>query len=75
MSVETDTRDRVIRLEADFQNLEEKVSDMSRKVTQMHEVLMQAKGARYVIVAAAAIGGSIAGFLVKFIPWTANLPR
>lgn len=70
-----DTRDRVIRLEAEVQNLEEKVSDMSRKVTQMHEILMQAKGARYVIVAAAGIGGAIAGFMVKFIPWTATLPK
>jgi hypothetical protein len=70
-----DTRDRVIRLEAEVQNLEDKVSGMSRKVDEMHAILLQAKGARWVIVGSAAIAGFIASFLFKIIPWSYTLPK
>lgn len=70
-----DTRDRVIRLEAEVENLENAVHSMSHKVDQMHEVLMQAKGARYVIVAAAAVAGGITSFLIKMVPWAGTLPK
>jgi hypothetical protein len=70
-----DTRDRVIRLETQVENLDRDISSMKLKVDDMHEVLMQAKGARYVIAAAAAIAGGVTGFLVKFIPFSAGLPR
>ena len=70
-----DTRDRVIRMEAELDNLERQVSNMSAKIDDMHDIIMQARGARYVIAAAAALAGGVAGFLVKFIPYTTSLPR
>ena len=70
-----DTRDRVIRMEAELDNFEKQVTGMSSKIDDMHDVLMQARGARYVIAAAAAVAGGIAGYLVKFIPFSAGLPR
>ena len=70
-----DTRDRVIRMEAELDNLERQVTNMSSKIDDMHDVLMQARGARYVIAGAAAIAGGVAGFLVKFLPMTSGLPR
>lgn len=70
-----DTRDRVMRMEAELDNLEKRVVYMSRKIDEMYEVLMQARGARYVIAAAAALAGAITGFLVKFIPFSSGLPR
>lgn len=70
-----DTRDRVIRTEAEIENLERQVNSMSSKIDDMHDVLMQARGARYVIAAAAAAAGGITGFLVKFIPMSSSLPR
>lgn len=73
--MDSDTRDRVIRMEAEVDNLEKKVDEMSKKIDDMHNVFMQARGARYVIIGAAAIGGAITGFLVKLIPFTHNLPR
>lgn len=73
--IDTDTRDRVIRMEAEVDNLEKKVDEMSKKIDDMHNVFMQARGARYVIIGAAAIGGALASFLVKLIPFTQSLPR
>ncbi len=70
-----DTRDRVIRLEVQVRNLDQDITEMKSQVSEMHGVLMQAKGARYVIAAAAAVAGGVAGFLVKLIPFSNTLPR
>lgn len=70
-----DTRDRVIALEVKVQHLEDKLDKAATKITEMHDVFMQAKGARWVIVAAAGIGGAVAGFTVKFIPWIGTLSK
>ncbi len=69
MSIETDTRDRVIRLEAEVESLSEKVTSMDAKVTAMHELLLQAKGARWFLIAAAGLGGFISAKLTMFLPW------
>lgn len=63
-----DTRDRVIALEVQVKNLEGDVQGMSRKVDEMHEILLQAKGARWVIVSAAALAGGITALLTKLLP-------
>lgn len=73
--IDTDTRDRVIRMEAEVDNLEKKVDQMSKKIDDMHDIFMQARGARYIIIGAAAIGGAVTGFLVKLIPFTHSLPK
>lgn len=69
MSTETDTRDRVIRLEAEVESLTTTVESMHAKVTAMHELLLQAKGARWAILAAAAVGGFISAKIAPFFPW------
>lgn len=69
MSADTDTRDRVIRLETEVEQLTKTVASMDTKVTAMHELLMQAKGARWAIWAAAGIGGAVAAKLSIFLPW------
>jgi hypothetical protein len=73
--VTDDTRDRVMRLEVKVDNLTRAVESRDEKIDEMHNVLMQARGARYVIVAAAAMGGAVASFLVKFLPFSSTLPR
>ena len=75
MSVETDTRDRTIKLEADVEHLTEKVAEVSQKVNEMHALLLQAKGARWVILAMAAIGGFLSAKLSMFFPWLSIAPR
>lgn len=70
-----DTRDRVIALEVKVDNLTEAVKARDAKIDEMHNVLMQAKGARYVIVGAAAVAGAVTGFLMKILPFTHSLPK
>ena len=69
MSLESDTRDRVVALERDVRHLSAQVDEMSDKVTELHDVLMQARGVRWIIVLMAGIGGFVASKLGAFIPW------
>jgi hypothetical protein len=75
MSDQTDTRDRVIKLESDLKHLTDSVESMSAKVTAMHDLLNQARGARWLILTAAAIGGFVAAKLAAFVPWLSFTPR
>ena len=63
-----DTRDRVIRVEAEVDNIQATVSDMSKKVDQMYSIMMQAKGAQWLLFAAVAFIGYFAGLLAKIFP-------
>lgn len=56
-------QERLAVLETEVKHLTGQVDDMSRKVTAMHDLLMQARGARWVIIAAAAVGGFVASKL------------
>ena len=67
-----DTRDRVIRLEAEVEALTAVVTASSKKIDDMHALFLQAKGARWAIMAMAAIGGFISAKLSALIP---ILPR
>jgi hypothetical protein len=71
----TDTRDRVIKLESDLRHLTDAVEGMSAKVTAMHDLMNQAKGARWLILTAAAIGGFLSAKLAAFMPWLSITPR
>jgi len=75
MSESTDTRDRVIKLESDLKHLTDSVESMSVKVTAMHDLLNQARGARWLILTAAAIGGFVSAKVAAFVPWLSFPPR
>lgn len=64
-----DTRDRVIRLETQSEHITEQLDDMQKKVNAMHDLLMQARGARWIIVGMAAIAGFVASFASKYLPF------
>ena len=67
--VSWDNHERLVRLETRHEHLTEKVEDMADKVDQMHELLVQAKGVRWVIIAMATIGGFLASKVGTVIPW------
>ena len=69
VSMTDDTRDRVIRLETEIDHMASQVKDMQTKVNAMHELLMQAKGMKYLIVIMAAVAGFFASFAAKYIPF------
>jgi hypothetical protein len=75
MTDATDTRDRVIKLESDLKHLTDSVESMSHKVTDMHDLLNQARGARWLILTAAAISGFLSAKLAAFMPWLSVTPR
>lgn len=62
-----DTRDRVIRLEAEVEHISVQLTEMSAKVSAMHDVLMQARGAKWVVVGTAAIVGGITGWMISVL--------
>ena len=61
-----DTRDRVIRLEAQLEHMAEQLDKMVTTVSSMHDLLQQARGAKWIIVGSAAIGGALAGKFASF---------
>lgn len=68
MSTGDDTRDRVIRLEAEVETLIAVQAENTRKLDEMHALFLQAKGARWAIVTMAAVGGFISAKLSAFLP-------
>lgn len=46
---ETDTRDRVIRMETELKTLKKDVEDVSKKVDEIHTLLTEARGAQKAI--------------------------
>ena len=68
-------RERVARLETKVDHLSEALDKAVTKVDEMRGVMMQAKGARWVLIAAASIAGALAGFAAKFTGLISGLPR
>lgn len=64
-----DTRDRVIRMEAELSNLEKKLEKMTHLVEDMHDILQSAKGARWMILGIAGLIGGASGFIIKLFPF------
>jgi hypothetical protein len=75
MSDQTDTRDRVIKLESDVSHLTTTVEEMAGHVREMRDLLNQAKGVKWMVLTAAAIGGFISAKIGVIIPWLSFTPR
>ncbi len=56
-------------------HLTAKLDDTHKKVEEMHAILLQAKGARWVIVGLAGTAGLASTLLAKAILWTAAWPQ
>ena len=69
LPVTDDERDRLTRLEVQFSHLAKAMDDTHEKVTVMHDLLMQAKGMKYLIMLMAAVGGGVSALAVKYIPF------
>jgi predicted esterase YcpF (UPF0227 family) len=67
--VSWDNHERLVRLETKHEHIADKVEDMAAKVDEMHELLLQAKGIRWLIIVMATLGGFIASKIGSFFPW------
>jgi len=61
-------RERVAKLEVQMTHLNEKLDETYKKVEEMHAILLQAKGARWVIVGLAGVAGLASGVVAKLLP-------
>ena len=75
MTHEEILRERVAKLEVQMVHLKDKLDDTHQKVDEMHAILLQAKGARWVLVGLAGIAGLASGLVAKLMPWSTTLPR
>ena len=64
-----DELNRLTRLEVQFSYLSKSMDDTHEKVTRMHDLLMQAKGMKYLIMLMATIGGAVSALAVKNFPF------
>jgi hypothetical protein len=67
-----DTRERLARLETSFINYVKTFDEVKDKVDDMHELLLQAKGAKWAVISLttsfAALAGFVSGMVSKFFP-------
>jgi hypothetical protein len=63
-------RERVAKLEVQIAHLTAKLDDTHQKVEEMHEILLRAKGARWVIVGLAGFAGLASGVIATLAPWS-----
>lgn len=70
-----DELQRLTRLEVQFEHLEEKLNDTHHKVVAIHDIITQAKGAKWVIVGTATIASAVTATIVKVLPFLASWPK
>lgn len=70
-----ETAVKVAKLEAQVEHLTNTVDKMATKLDDLHAVFLQAKGARWLLLAMAGIGGAFAGFAAKWLPLIGAAPR
>lgn len=75
MSDMSDTRDRVIKLETEMAAVKEQLKDVSTKLNEIHEIFLQAKGARYLVIVSAAIFGFVSAWFPTLLSYFSGLPR
>lgn len=57
---------RIAVLEASQRFMQQQLAEMSSKVNEMHEVLLQARGAKWAILGVAGLAGFLAGKVSMF---------
>ena len=67
--------ERMAVLETKVQHLSDQLEDTHKKVDEMHSLLLQAKGARWVIIGMAAVGGAVASIATTMITLGGSLPK
>lgn len=70
-----DTAVKVAKLEAQVEHLTKTVDSMATKLDDLHAVFLQAKGARWLLIGMAGIGGALTGFATKWLPIVGAAPR
>lgn len=82
MSIETDTRDKVVRLEAIVEHQSQMIASLSdqlgaavTKLDAMHDIFMKMDGAKLTFFALAGAIGFASAKLSALLPWFSIPPR
>jgi hypothetical protein len=67
--------ERIARLEAQFQHMNQTVDRMALRVDEMHSLLLKARGAQWVLIIVAATIGFVLSKLTIVSGWLGVLPR
>jgi hypothetical protein len=63
-----DEGERIVALETRVAIMDEHIKEMKAQVRDLHDLMMQAKGARWAILAVASAGGFVAVLGAKLLP-------
>jgi hypothetical protein len=78
MRLRTDA-ERIAVLESEMRDMKDDVHETRKKVSEMHDLLMQAKGARWAVGALLILIGTAMGFIAdklhKLLPFVGGGPR
>lgn len=64
--MEYQTVERIVKLEVQISHLDDELANVSKKVDEMHAMLMQAKGFRWALVAFVGFISFVSGTI---LPW------
>lgn len=62
-------RERIAVLEANHRHMGEQIDKMAEQLTEVHAVLLQARGARWMLISAAMVVGFITANLKPVFVW------
>ena len=68
MTEREDLRERVAVLESQGKHMTQKIDSMDKKLNEVHEILVAARGARWVVLSMVAVAGFIIGKLGTLAP-------
>ena len=68
MTEREDLRERVAVLESQGKHMSMKIDNMDKKLNDVHEILVAARGARWVVLTMVAVAGFIIGKLGTLAP-------
>lgn len=68
---EIEIRERLVKLEGKVERLDE----MANKIDELYELMHQAKGARWAVLAVVGMAGFIGGKLGTVVPFLNGLPK
>jgi len=62
-------RERIAILETSRDHMAEQIDTMAKQLAEVHEVLLQAKGARWMLISLAVVIGFVVGNLKPLAQW------
>lgn len=73
--MDREIRERVVRLEVKVEQMQRTLDETNETVKELRDMLVAAKGARWVLMALIATGGFLGGVFAKLPAWMHVFPK